>query len=84
MTRLRCTMPELPEPVASADGRFTLAEQPLCMCGMRVFLVTDHRDGDAVSRAHVGTLNPYDSGHQAVRELLSAERQAMREEATAA
>ncbi|WP_159600011.1 hypothetical protein [Agromyces humi] len=55
--------------------RFAIAELDKCVCGMRCFEVTDTGDGSTV-RAHVGTLDPHNAAHRAVRELLSAERQA--------
>jgi hypothetical protein len=57
-------------------ARFTITEEPVCMCGMRVFSVRDNQDG-TVSRAHVGGLDPHDAGHRAVRELLRRERESL-------
>lgn len=64
----------------SMQERFAVTEIEPCMCGMRVFLVFDRQEGDT-QRAHVGNLNPYDKGHDAVRAILRAEREKMRAEA---
>lgn len=63
----------------SMQDRFAVTEIEPCMCGMRVFLVFDRQEGDT-QRAHVGNLNPYDKGHDAVKAILRAEREKMRAE----
>ena len=63
----------------STQDRFAVTEIEPCVCGMRVFLVLDRVEGDT-QRAHVGTLNPYDKGHDAVKSILRAQREKMRVE----
>jgi hypothetical protein len=54
--------------------RFKVVEVGKCSCGARRFEVTDWAADGEVVPVHVGHLNPRDLAHNAVADLLAAER----------